>query len=756
MLPKKWWFLCSLLLLSLPDASNIVLSAENAVPVCVQANNDQIEFLMSSVRKQFGLLKYTLESFIDDITSGTITLKNGKKVIEEVQKLRELVETVLNDNYLTPDLTTIATLEQTLRLIIDNLSAGISNGFVDWQAHIPQTRSAPNAIPGEIIQTFVANEQQLNVTGTQLQTLGLGKMRRAYRAFNHFIERHPATKTITKYSAVAAGLALIFLWYIKSPHLNEQGYAVDPKGSFLEKKDLAWYTYVAQFINSMPMNKLGVIPWLVFGEQIRQTITTGIEKTGTALHAIHCRMLGVKVPSDVHMEYPTRGFEDIRGNMNNKREAMKIIEYVANYERFAQKNIAFQRGVLLLGKTRSGKTFFAEKVCGEINKRRKGLGLPPCPFIQVDAGNMRALRNNIGLSAYLYLAREKAPCVLFIDEIHNLLQNDKNVLNELLTGMSGAFNDAEKPVIIIAATNQPEKLDNALRQKGRFGIELTFDYPHFQDRKEHLKAVLQSALLKIDDQYLTALAHETDSYSFEDLNEMIAHIKQEANIDKKPVTIQLLEEALDKVIRKIQEPDAPLNAQVKKIAAVHIASQLVATARLSDKIITKATLLPVQIRTNNEIATQQGSVFSYTIHDNGHWFDPEMLVVHCKELLAGHAGEQMIYGASAYSYKAEAEEALTICKQLSFQGLGKNQLSNKLHDKLLSRALDLKMQYEVAVKELLTREKEAVLAIAGVLEEKITLSQSEITALLKKYLDRSPKAALGNGQPETSPKAIAA
>lgn len=756
MLPKKWWFLCSLLSFALCGTHNAILSAENAAPICIQANNDQIEFLMSSARKQFGLLKYTLESFIDDITSGTVKLKNGKLVIEEVQKLRELVEIILNDNYLTPDLNTVATLEQTLQLLLNNLCAGIPNGFNDWHAQIPQSRAMPNTAPEHVVQTVAANGQQLETLGTQLQTLGIGRLRNTYRAINHFVERHPATKTITKYTAIAAGLTLVLLWYIKSPHLNDQGYPVDPNGKILPTTDLAWYTRAAEFINCMPMVKMGVVPWLMFGEQIRQTINTGFEKTSTLLRTIHCRMLGVKVPSDVHMEYPTRGFEDIRGNMNNKREAMKIIEYVANYERFAQKNIAFQRGVLLLGKTRSGKTFFAEKVCGEINKRRKELGLPPCPFMQVDAGNMRALRNGTGLNAYLYWAHEQAPCVLFIDEIHNLLQNDKNVLSELLTGMSGAFNDAEKPVIIIAATNQPEKLDNALRQKGRFGIELTFDYPNFQDRKEHLKAVLKSALLEIDDQYLTALAHETDGYSFEDLNEMVAHIKQEANIDKKPVTLQLLEEALDKVIRKIQEPDAPLSAQVKKIAAVHMASKIVATARLSDKIITKATLLPVQVKTGNGITTQQGGVFSYTTHDNGHWLDPEALVEHCKELLAGHAGEQVIYGASAYSYKNEAEEALTLCKQLSFQGLEKNQLSNKLHDKLLSRALDLKMQYETDVTQLLTREKETVLAIAGVLEEKITLSQNEITALLKKYLDRSPKAALGNGQPEMLPIAIAA
>lgn len=733
---------------------NVTISAPAAKKIA--AITDPYESLLLASTRQLEKMNYLIESVMEDIRIGSVHLTDKTYTSAQLGLLHRHIGALLQTKHLRSDNSTIADNIAVLQQLIENIQAGIDCNFNEWQAIIPLKR-ANNEKTFEELQCDL-NEcvKQAEHLAKQLQQVGLNRFRKTYRLLLRTIERHQTASTCLG-SALSACVICSLIWcaYRHVPYLDRDGKPIlDAQNNPLRFKDMPRSVQLSELMRiSGLIPQLTLIPWVLWSESIQEKMGHMRNAVFKKCLQLHYYIKGSPMPNDIRKTYPTSGFEDVRGQYFNKREALKLIQCTADYERFAQKNIAFQRGLLLLGKTRSGKTFFAEKLCGELNKLRLNLGLPPCPFIQVDAGSMRTLsRFGNGLSAYIEFARNEAPCVLFIDELHSFLRNDPKMLTELLTGMNGAFNNNEKPVIIIAATNHPEDLDLALRQKGRFGTELTFEYPYFNERKEHILALLKTAFLELDDAHLNTLAHETEGCSYEDLNDLIAYVKQEATINKTPINPELLEQALDAIIRKIKTPEAPLNPDAKAIAAIHHASTIVAIARLNPhKTISKATLLPVEIRVNNIIKTQLGAVFCYNAYDDDGIIPPAIQITHCKELLAGHAGEKLFYGASAYAFREENEAALEICKQLTGQGISYQKLSSQLQDDFTTAAIKQKNKFEHETRTLLAREKNTIARIAQELTKHLTLNKEQIAALLIPSTDQLNQGAPDTDHPQTIP-----
>lgn len=718
----------------------IVLSIAHTSAALLQENIEEShECMMRALNNNCATFKYLIESLLEDIRSGTVAVADKVQVIKRLQYVHEELTRVIEQQLSIADNEQLASFITHVNNLAQNICLGMRTTFGPWPELSMPTR----------VQA-INSEKQLKQACGQLSGLvkhmqcestyvGLHGMRRSYRMMCNGLSRVYITPKFIAKSAVAAAF-VIGLWGIF--HLparsSVDGQPLNDDGSIMSIEHRSGMTRLLDLVNKLEGNIrpfvtiTPVAAWFLAHSFQHELVRTKNWFMRVA-RAVHCYLKGDRQPIDNQKTYPTRGFEDVRGNEFNKREALKSIEFIVDYERFKQKNISFQRGILLWGKTRTGKTFFAEKMCGEINKRRKARRLRPCPFIQVDAGKMRELaRWGNGLAGYIEWAREEAPCVLFIDELHNLLKDDRKVLTELLTGMSGVFQGAqEKPVLIIAATNQPDMLDAALRQKGRFGIELLFNYPHFNERKHHLSDAFSKMFLNLSDIELDAIAHETDGRSYEDLNELIAYMKQEAHINKKPYSRQLFQAAIDHVIRHIQVGSAPLDEQTKKIAAVHHASTLVACAHLSpNKVLVKATLLPVQVGNDQSRTLQQGGVFGYQTTDSGLVQDSRVLACLCKELLAGHVGEKLFFGSTAYSYTHDEHMALQLCKQLNSHGLMTKSMSPKTADSLIRAALECKEQYEQEVLQLLTRERVLIEHIADALVEHETLTGDQITQLL--------------------------
>lgn len=747
---NKIKYACVLLIFFNYTITCITTSAKQNTPY-----TDPYESLLLTSTQQLEKINYLIESVIEDIRIGSVHLLDKNYTCTQLVMLHRHISTLLQTKHLQSDHTNVTANIDTLQQLIENLQAGIDNNFNEWQAIIPQKRGADPKKLEQLQSALNACVTQTEHLAKQLQQVGLNRFRKTYRLALHAIERHKTASTLLG-TGITACIICTCIWgaYRHIPYLDRDGKPIlDKHNNPLRFKDMPRGVQLAELMRiSGLIPQLTLIPWVLWSESIQEKIGQIRKTILKKCLQLHYYAKGSPMPYDIHKTYPTSGFEEVRGQIFNKREALKLIQCVADYERFAQKNIAFQRGLLLLGKTRSGKTFFAEKLCGELNKLRIDLGLSPCPFIQVDAGSMRTLsRFGNGLSAYIEFARNEAPCVLFIDELHSFLHNDPKMLTELLTGMNSAFNNNERPVIIIAATNHPEELDLSLRQKGRFGTELTFEYPYFNERKEHIHTLLKTAFLELDDTHLNTLAHETEGCSYEDLNDVIAYVKQEATINKTPINPELLNQALDAIVRKIKTPEAPLNPDAKSIAAIHHASTIVAIARTNPhKIISKATLLPVEIRANNSIKTQLGAVFCYNTYDNDGITPPAMQITRCKELLAGHAGEKIFYGASAYAFREDNDAALEICKQLTSQGISYQYLSAQLQDDFTTAAIKQKNKFENEIRTLLAREKSTISRIAQELTQHLTLSKEQIAALLIPSTDQPNQVAFDNAHPQTT------
>jgi ATP-dependent Zn protease len=699
-----------------------------------------------------------LESLIEDINHHTVHTINDTETLEELKILNNHVSQTLEQKIITIDEQTLTQRAQILTAATNNFQAGITCSFAHWHAQVQPTRSITAKTCTELAAQQQELAQQLTLMQHKLQYVGLNPFRTLYRASCNGLAKLSITPATAQKCALGVVLASWLYLTHNLPKRDQNRVLKYRDGTVADLNKLSWFLYTIDWLDEtwgidLTPSKRNVPIALLLGEYaFKNELIRSWDWFCKKGNAAHYYLKGKQPPPDVTLSYPTRGFEDMRGNEHNKQEAGKIIEYLSDHERFTQKNIAFQHGILLLGNTRTGKTFFAEKFCGEINKRRKALGLPACPFIQVDAGKLYTFEGwEKGLRGFIDCARQQAPSVLFIDELHHLIKNDQKSLTELLTGMSGAFQDSyDRPIIIIAATNHAEAVDQALRQKGRFGIELTFDYPHCAERKEHIRAQLGDTMLTIPEEQLDALAHETDGHSFDDLSELIAHMKQEINIHKKPISPALLQDALDKTIRKIKTPECVLDPETKNIAAIHHAGHAVAVALLSpEKVLTKLTLLPVSIvpadkpaaptqtresscnmRSTNEPTTRCGGLFHYVSHDRSTVIHPSQLIADCKELLAGHVSEILVCGASAYTFTHETESALTICKQLTFKGLTLENLPKKIAGELMSEALALKNRYEQDVTALLTPHTELIKKIAHELAEHESLTQEELATLL--------------------------
>ena len=167
-----------------------------------------------------------------------------------------------------------------------------------------------------------------------------------------------------------------------------------------------------------------------------------------------------------------------------KKILQDVVDYIANPELYERSGAIPDKGYLLTGVTRTGKTEISKALAGEINfiLQQTGQG-HRCGFKEI---TWAEIARPGSLKKMLVEAKKHAPCVLFIDELHNYnLQGsaDAVLLNDFLTAMSGIEQDEKNRIILVATTNQIQKLDNALFQHGRFGTIIHFELPRYQDRK---------------------------------------------------------------------------------------------------------------------------------------------------------------------------------------------------------------------------------------------------------------------------------
>lgn len=270
-------------------------------------------------------------------------------------------------------------------------------------------------------------------------------------------------------------------------------------------------------------------------------------------------------------------FNDVAGLDEAKEEVMEVVDFLKNPKKYTSLGGKIPKGVLLVGPPGTGKTLLAKAMAGEAQ----------VPFFSISGSDFVEMFVGVGASRVRDLfrqAREKAPCVIFIDEIDaigrargkNMIQSNderENTLNQLLVEMDGFGTD--KGVIILAATNRPDVLDPALLRPGRFDRQISIDKPDLAGREQifnvHLKPI--KVATEVD---AHKLATQTPGFAGAD----IANVCNEAALiaarrGKKFVELQDFNDAIDRVIGGLEKKNKIISQEEKKIVAYHEAGHAI-------------------------------------------------------------------------------------------------------------------------------------------------------------------------------------
>jgi len=270
-------------------------------------------------------------------------------------------------------------------------------------------------------------------------------------------------------------------------------------------------------------------------------------------------------------------FKDVAGLDEAKEEVMEVVDFLKNPKKYTSLGGKIPKGVLLVGPPGTGKTLMAKAVAGEAQ----------VPFFSISGSDFVEMFVGVGASRVRDLfkqAREKAPCIIFIDEIDAIGRargrsvmsgNDEreNTLNQLLVEMDGF--SSEKGVIIVAATNRPDILDSALLRPGRFDRMITIDKPDLKGREQifnvHLKPIKVG-----DDVIAERLAAQTPGFAGAE----IANVCNEAALiaarrNKEKVEMKDFNDAIDRVIGGLEKKNKIISPEEKKVVAYHEAGHAI-------------------------------------------------------------------------------------------------------------------------------------------------------------------------------------
>ena len=333
-------------------------------------------------------------------------------------------------------------------------------------------------------------------------------------------------------------------------------------------------------------------------------------------------------------------FKDVAGLSEAKEEVQEIVHFLKNPEKYTELGGKIPKGALLVGPPGTGKTLLAKAVAGEAD----------VPFFSLSGSDFVEMFVGVGASRVRDLfrqAKEKAPCIVFIDEIDavgrargrnpNMNANDEreNTLNQLLTEMDGFGSNSG--VIILAATNRADILDKALLRPGRFDRQIAVDLPDVHDRKEIFNVHLRN--VKIDDGVdVDFLSRQTPGFSGAD----IANVCNEAALiaarkEKKCVEKQDFLDAVDRIVGGLEKKNTIMTKAEKESTAIHEAGH----ATVSWKVqyanpLVKVTIVPrgVSLGANWYLPEERERQHITTQH---------ILDIMCATL-AGRAAEELIYG----------------------------------------------------------------------------------------------------------------
>lgn len=333
-----------------------------------------------------------------------------------------------------------------------------------------------------------------------------------------------------------------------------------------------------------------ILPGLIFYIIWHQTRKTIQSRMGAGGNFMSFGDSGAKIYADADIKTT---FADVAGQEEAKDTLKEIVDFLHNPKKYTEIGASLPKGALLVGPPGTGKTLIARAVAGEA--KVLFFAISGSEFVQMFVGMGAAKVRDL-----FKQATEKAPCIIFIDEIDAIGKkrdgafagNDEReqTLNQLLTEMDGF--DGRKGVVILAATNRPESLDKALLRPGRFDRRIQMDLPDLEGRKAILNVHLKK--VKHDSIDLDIVARATAGSSGAELANIVNEAALRAvRMGRTLVTTSDLEESVETVIAGAQRKGKVLSADEKKIVAYHeIGHALVAAMQSHSAPVHKITIIP--------------------------------------------------------------------------------------------------------------------------------------------------------------------
>ncbi len=361
-------------------------------------------------------------------------------------------------------------------------------------------------------------------------------------------------------------------------------------------------------------------------------------------------------------------FSDVAGEDEAKENLTEIVDYLHNPDKYKEIGASMPKGILLVGPPGTGKTMLAKAVAGEAN----------VPFFSMSGSEFVEMFVGMGASKVRDLfkqAKEKAPCIVFIDEIDAIGQkrnsgkmggNDEReqTLNQLLTEMDGF--EGNTGVIILAATNRPESLDPALTRPGRFDRRVPVELPDLKGREEILK--VHAKKIKVSDEVdFQRIARMASGASGAELANIINEAALRAVRDgRKYATQSDLEESIEVVIAGYQKKNAILTDKEKWTVAYHeIGHALVAAKQTQSAPVQKITIIP---RTSGALG------YTMQVEDGNHYLmTKEEIENKIATYTGGRAAEEVVFGTISTGASNDIEQATKLARaMITRYGMSKN------------------------------------------------------------------------------------
>ena len=350
-------------------------------------------------------------------------------------------------------------------------------------------------------------------------------------------------------------------------------------------------------------------------------------------------------------------FTDVAGEDEAKDNLTEIVEYLHDPDKYKEIGASMPKGILLVGPPGTGKTMLAKAVAGEAN----------VPFFSMSGSEFVEMFVGMGASKVRDLfkqAKEKAPCIVFIDEIDAIGKkrdgqvggNDEReqTLNQLLTEMDGF--EGNNGVIILAATNRPESLDPALLRPGRFDRRVPVELPDLKGREEILK--VHARKIKVADNVdFNKIARMASGASGAELANIVNEAALRAVRDGRKFATQAdLEESIEVVIAGYQKKNAILTDKEKRIVAYHeIGHALVAAKQTNSAPVQKITIVP---RTSGAL----GYTMQVEEEGNHYLMSKEEMENKIATLTGGRAAEEIAFGSVTTGASNDIEQATKLAK----------------------------------------------------------------------------------------------